>query len=490
MSQAGNITPVISTPQIATRFDADTGNAVPILNVLELVGESGGPISTEASGNTVTFKFDSSGDPTLPITFNGDTGSAMSALNIVNVLGDGTGVVTTGAGSTLTLSLDLTEQPEIPTLFVGNTGTAAASSNQIQIKGVGGVTTAASSNLVEISSSSTTPLSFPTDSGTAVPAANVLSILGDTGLNSTGAGSDVTLHLDVPVTVPHGGTAATSLTDGGIMLGSGTSAVTVTAQPTNGQLLIGSTGVDPVLGTLTAPAAGITITEGAGSVTFALADDLAALEALATTGMMARTNTSTWVARTITGTSGITVTNGDGVAGAPNIALTVPVIETLGGTNQTTYVKGDTLYADATDSLEKLAIGSLDDVFTVSASGLPEWAPSTSGTLIWQEIVSTSVSADVGYGYIMNNAALITLTLPTTAAIGDQIQILGKGAGFYKIAQNADQVIHFLAPAFDTTTGVGGSITSTEQYAPINIRCITADDEWVVQSSQGNFTIV
>ena len=58
--------------------------------------------------------------------------------------------------------------------------------------------------------------------------------------------------------VASGGTGATSLTDGGILLGSGT-AITATAQPTNGQLLIGSTGTDPVLATLT-DGTGITIT--------------------------------------------------------------------------------------------------------------------------------------------------------------------------------------------------------------------------------------
>lgn len=68
------------------------------------------------------------------------------------------------------------------------------------------------------------------------------------------------------LSVSKGGTGATTLTDGGILIGSGTGAVTVTSQPTNGQLLIGSTGVNPVLATLTA-GTGITITEGAGSIT-------------------------------------------------------------------------------------------------------------------------------------------------------------------------------------------------------------------------------
>src|SRR3990172_12158031 len=71
-----------------------------------------------------------------------------------------------------------------------------------------------------------------------------------------------------PTEAAKGGTGLTSITDGGIMLGSGTGPVTVTAQPTNGQLLIGSTGVDPVLAALT-EGANVTITNGAGTITIA-----------------------------------------------------------------------------------------------------------------------------------------------------------------------------------------------------------------------------
>lgn len=76
---------------------------------------------------------------------------------------------------------------------------------------------------------------------------------------------------------------------------------------------------------LTAPAAGITIGNAdgvAGSPTFGLANDLGALEALASTGYAVRTGTDTWEQRTITGNAGRTViTNGDGTAGNTNVDL-------------------------------------------------------------------------------------------------------------------------------------------------------------------------
>jgi len=51
-----------------------------------------------------------------------------------------------------------------------------------------------------------------------------------------------------------------------VLLGSGSGAITPTAALTNGQLLIGSTGNDPAVATLTA-GTNITITNGAGSIT-------------------------------------------------------------------------------------------------------------------------------------------------------------------------------------------------------------------------------
>ena len=76
--------------------------------------------------------------------------------------------------------------------------------------------------------------------------------------------------------------------------------------------------------TITGPAAGITVTNGSGvsgDPTFALANDLAAYEGLSSTGVVVRTGDGTATTRTITGGSGVTVTNGDGVSGNPTITV-------------------------------------------------------------------------------------------------------------------------------------------------------------------------
>jgi len=85
----------------------------------------------------------------------------------------------------------------------------------------------------------------------------------------SGSSADLAaLSLDTALPVGSGGTGASSLTDGGILLGSGTGAVTALGQATNGQIPIGSTGGDPVLGTITG-GANITVTNGGGSITIA-----------------------------------------------------------------------------------------------------------------------------------------------------------------------------------------------------------------------------
>jgi hypothetical protein len=59
----------------------------------------------------------------------------------------------------------------------------------------------------------------------------------------------------------------------------------------------------------------------------------------------------------------------------------------------------------------------------------------------WVDVTGTSQQAVSGVGYLANNAAQVTVTLPSTPAIGDLIEVSGVGAGGWRIAQNGSQSI-------------------------------------------------
>ena len=106
----------------------------------------------------------------------------------------------------------------------------------------------------------------------------------------------------------------------------------------------------------------------------------------------------------------------------------------------------------------------------------------------WVNVTGTSDALETNKGFMANNAGLVTLTLPSTASFGDIIEIAGYGAGGWAVAQNASQTIHF--GNTDTTTGVGGSLSSTNRYDQIELLCTVANTDFVVRSSVGNITIV
>lgn len=77
-----------------------------------------------------------------------------------------------------------------------------------------------------------------------------LAVPTSTGSTITISGGAGTLNFDItaPLSVPNGGTGATSLTDHGLLVGSGAAAITALGAPTTGQLLTATTGSDPAWG--------------------------------------------------------------------------------------------------------------------------------------------------------------------------------------------------------------------------------------------------
>jgi hypothetical protein len=115
--------------------------------------------------------------------------------------------------------------------------------------------------------------------------------------------------------------------------------------PTNGQLLIGNNGAYN-LATLT-PGAGISVTNGAGSIT------------VSNTGVLS-------FSAGTTGLTPATVTTG-------NVVLAGVLKEVNGGTNNSSYATGDLLYASAVNTLSKLPKPSVTSFLIMDSAGAPSW---------------------------------------------------------------------------------------------------------------------
>jgi hypothetical protein len=118
---------------------------------------------------------------------------------------------------------------------------------------------------------------------------------------------------------------------------------------------------------------------------------------------------------------------------------------------------------------------------------------STGGGLTWSREASSPVVLVVNHGYIQANATpatIIDFYTPATASLGDTIEIIGENAGGWKINQGNNQAIQFGNVA--TTTGIGGSLSSSNRYDCVTLKCRVAGAStiWVVTSSVGVLTVV
>lgn len=112
-----------------------------------------------------------------------------------------------------------------------------------------------------------------------------------------------------------------------------------------------------------------------------------------------------------------------------------------------------------------------------------------SSTSTWNVVTGTTQLMVVNENYIANNVGLVTLTLPATAAVGSIISIQGLGAGGWAVAQNVSQLIRIGNAV--TTTGIAGSISSTNIYDSLTLVCVVANTTWACLGGvQGNLTIV
>lgn len=265
----------------------------------------------------------------------------------------------------------------------------------------------------------------------------------------------------------------------------------VVSSPTNGQILTfngtewvntaptgGSGTVTSVAAT--APTAGFTITgspiTSSGTLVFALANDLAAIEALATTGIAVRTAAETWTTRSLASGQNITVTSADGVAGNPSIALSGVVPIANGGTGLS-------------------ALGTALQVLRVNAGGTAlEYA-----TLAGGGSVTSVATAQPAEGLTITGSPITTAGTLTFALANDLAAIEGlNGTGFYTrtgtdtwAARSLTQptsgltITNPAGTAGNPTFALANDLAAVEGLATTGIAVRTSADTWATRTIQG-----
>lgn len=282
-----------------------------------------------------------------------------------------------------------------------------------------------------------------------------VSITDSNGLTIGGTYPNFTIGITAPVSIANGGTNTTSAigSSGTLATSDGTkytfTSSTFPSAATQGDILYAS----------------------ASNVWSSLAKNTTATRYISNTGA---SNSPAWAA--------IDLSNGTtGTLGA-----------TSGGTAQSTYTTGDILYASATNTLSKLAIGSSTQVLTVSG-GVPTWATPSGVGLTFNAVSSSTQALAINNSYYTTYAGLNVMTLPSTAAAGSIIQIIaGPSGNTFKVAQNSGQLIYYGAQngvSQVTTTGTGGSLQSTDPNTSVTLICIVANTTWAVLYNINYLTI-
>lgn len=99
ITNAAHFIRIDTTASVATQYTADSGSAVPVGHILNVLGGTG--CSTTGAGDTLTIDLDAA----VPLSFPTDSGTATPAANALTVAG-GSNINTSGAGATVTVNLD------------------------------------------------------------------------------------------------------------------------------------------------------------------------------------------------------------------------------------------------------------------------------------------------------------------------------------------------------------------------------------------------
>jgi len=196
--------------------------------------------------------------------------------------------------------------------------------------------------------------------GNSASATNVnVRISGSSLLNSLEAFLDLSSFSTGTLPVLRGGTGANTFTDHGILIGNATNAVSATAELSNGQLLIGSTGNAPVPATLT-QGTDISITNASGSIT---------IDHGAVTNTPTTSSSSLNFGDTFTAVDSVTVSSKGHLTAQNTKTYTLPSAPTgATGADPSTAITGVVSNGSATTFMRSDAVPALSNEITIGDS--------------------------------------------------------------------------------------------------------------------------
>lgn len=124
----------------------------------------------------------------------------------------------------------------------------------------------------------------------------------------------------------------------------------------------------------------------------------------------------------------------------------------------------------------KFPISGTADYTFPNASGTIALTSQIPAGITWVSVSGTTQAGAVNTGYIINNVAATTVTLPATAAVGSRVIVKGVGAGGWIVTANAGQTIRYGA----VVTAAGGTMTSDLGTDSVQLTCIVANTTWSV----------
>ena len=142
----------------------------------------------------------------------------------------------------------------------------------------------------------------------------------------------------------------------------------------------------------------------------------------------------------------------------PNANIILPLL----GPGQVWMMDPSGDYIDAVDFVTPSGGGSIDN---------------------WETITAPNILVAGGDGIVANNSATpLQVVLPATFNVGDEVAVLGLGAGGWQLVANAGQTIVFGS----TATATAGYIQNDIQHATIFVRGLVANTTWIVELVNSN----